>query len=71
MDQSLGAEGVTPCGVGLGWVDGKGQTLAYPSRRELFGLEVCWLLNPDPRGSVTCAIKWHRQDLLQQMPWGS
>lgn len=37
MDQGLGAEGVTPCvGWGLGWVDGKGQTLAYPSRRELF-----------------------------------
>lgn len=35
-DRGFGAEGVSPCvGWGLGWADGKGQALAYLSRREL------------------------------------
>ena len=36
MDRGLGVERVSPCvGWGLGWAHGKGQTLAYLSRREL------------------------------------
>ena len=54
MDRGLGVEGVSTCvGWGLGWVHGKGQTLAYLSRRSSFQIGGLLALNPNPRGFVT------------------
>lgn len=47
-------EAVSTCvGWGLGWVHGKGQTLAYLSRRSSFQIGGLLALSPNPRGFVT------------------